>query len=280
MAARKHRTLRFGACVAIGLLAAVPIYVGLAKSGLVRSPFFPRISGDLELAASDRPGLRVLFVGNSYTYYNAMPAMVRELAEGDPGSGPVYTVEFTAPNWSLRGASENDELAAALEDFAWDFVVLQDISWHLSLSPEARRRKTHPFARELNRLIVGNGGETVLFMNWGYREGAFEGDTFEAMQAALLEGFTELGAELGADVAPVGLAWREALRRRPGIELWKRDGSHPSKLGSYLAACVFYSVVTGRDPSGSDFTAGLDPSDAGFLQDVAGDVALAYQAAA
>jgi hypothetical protein len=205
---------------------------------------------------------------------------VRELAEGDPGSAPVYTVEYTAPNWSLQEASENDGLADALEDFAWDVVVLQDISWHLSLPPEDRRRMAYPYARELNRLIVAAGGETVLFMNWGYREGAFEGDTFDAMQAALADGFTELGAELGAEVAPVGLAWLEALRRRPGVELWKRDGGHPSKLGSYLAACVFYAVLTGRDPSGSDFTAELDPSDAVFLQDVAGDVALAYRAAA
>jgi hypothetical protein len=269
---KRSRILRIGACVAVGLLLAVPIYVGLAKSGLVRSPFFPRLGGDVELAGSDRPGLRVLFVGNSFTYYNSMPAMVHELAEADPGAAPVYSVEYAAPNWSLRDASEDGGLADALDDFAWDVVVLQDISWHLALAPEDRRRMTYPYARSLNRSISETGARTMLFMNWGYRDGVFEGDTFEAMQTALADGFTELGAELGADLAPVGLAWLEALRRRPGLELWKRDGRHPSELGSYLTACVFYAALTGRDPADSGYTAGLDAADALILQDVASDL--------
>jgi hypothetical protein len=64
---------------------SVPLYVGLAKSGLIRSPFFPRVDGDLALAKSDKPGLRVLFVGNSFTYYHSMPELVHELAEHDAG---------------------------------------------------------------------------------------------------------------------------------------------------------------------------------------------------
>jgi hypothetical protein len=57
----------------------VPLYVGLAKSGIIRSPFFPRAEGDLALAKSDRAGLRVLFVGNSFTWREgrAVPAADR-----------------------------------------------------------------------------------------------------------------------------------------------------------------------------------------------------------
>jgi hypothetical protein len=67
---RAHNGLRLVACVCAGLLLTVPLYVGLARSGIIRSPFFPRAEGDLGLAKSDRPGLRVLFVGNSFTYSN------------------------------------------------------------------------------------------------------------------------------------------------------------------------------------------------------------------
>ena len=38
-----------------------------------------------------------------------------------------------------------------------------------------------------------------------------------------------------------------AGRRLP---LHLEDGSHPTPLGSYLAACVFYAVLYGRDPTG------------------------------
>lgn len=87
------------------------------------------------------------------------------------------------------------------------------------------------------------------------------------MQAWLADGYTNLAAALSADVAPVGLAWADA----PGVDLWKRDGRHPSRAGSYLAASVFYRELTGRDPLGSEYFAGIAEDDARFLQRIAGD---------
>lgn len=269
----KHRRLaRFAVCVVVGLALTVPLYVGLAKSGLIRSPFFPRVDGDLALAQSDRPGLRVLFVGNSFTYYHSMPELVHELAEQDEGASPVFTVAYTAPNWTLRKASEDESLLDLLDDADWDFVVLQESSGLPAASPEVRRRYMYPFIRSLNRDVAAAGGQTVLFMTWGYKTGSYPGDTFDFMQARLAEGYSELGGELFAPVAPVGLAWAEALRRQPGLDLWSHDGHHPGSSGSYLAACVFYAQLTGRDPSGSDFTADLEPAEARFLQGVAADL--------
>jgi hypothetical protein len=261
--------------VGIGLVLTVPVYVGLAKLGLVRSPFFPRIDGDIALAQSDRPGLRVLFVGNSFTYYNEMPTLVHKLAAADEGAPPIFVVEYTAPNWNLRKASGEDGLEHLLEDVRWDVVVLQDNSQALSFGPEWRRREVYPYARVLQREIALAGARTVLFMTWGYKYGDrrnFPGDSFDAMQERLEEGYSDLGAQLFAPVAPVGIAWAEALRREPGLNLWAHDGGHPSSSGSYLAACVFYALLSKRDPSGNAFTGGLDASEARLLQSVAAEV--------
>jgi hypothetical protein len=38
--------------------------------------------------ASSRPGIRVLFIGNSLTYANSMPTMVHKFAADDPGGSP------------------------------------------------------------------------------------------------------------------------------------------------------------------------------------------------
>jgi hypothetical protein len=153
----------------------------------------------------------------------------------------------------------NDGLADLLGDTRWDVVVLQDISYYLAASPEERRRETYPFARALQRQIAAAGAQTILFLTWGYKNGSFEGDSFAWMEARLEEGYSELGSELFAPVVPVGFAWSEALGRNPGIDLWSHDGRHPSRLGSYLAACVFYAVLSGRDPTKSTFTTGFDP---------------------
>lgn len=47
------------------------------------------------------------------------------------------------------------------------------------------------------------------------------------------------------------------------------DFKHPSPNGTYLAACMFYSFLTGLHPSISQYTNGLDAEDAAFIQDIA-----------
>jgi uncharacterized protein DUF4886 len=272
------RLFRVFLCAVAGLVLGVSIFVGLVQSGLVRNPLGPRIKGDIELARSDRAGLRVLFVGNSFTFRNSMPALVHDLAGADEGASAIFAVQYTAPRWSLEKASQDDGLEVLLEDVRWDAVVLQEKSWYLSLPAEQRRKATYPFARELQREIAVAGARTMLFMTWGYKDGDrwnWRGDYYEAMQERLAEGYSELAGELSAEIAPVGLAWVEALRRQPGIDLWADDGKHPSRAGSYLAACVFYALLSGRDPAGSDFAGDLDPAEARFLQDVASDVVAA-----
>jgi hypothetical protein len=184
---KAHKRLRLLACVCAGLLLTAPLYLGLAKSGIIRSPFFPRADGDLALPKSDRAGLRVLFVGNSFTYYNEMPAMVHDLAEGDPGARPLFAVEYTAPNWSLRKAAGDDGLGDLIEDVPWDTVVLQDRSAYLSYSREWWAGETLPYAGSLRREIATAGAQAMFFMTWGYEHGVDSEDSYEGMQARLAD---------------------------------------------------------------------------------------------
>jgi hypothetical protein len=270
-----RRPLRLLACSVAGIVLGLTVYSGLVHVGLARSLFAPTLRGDIALARSDRPGLRVLFVGNSFTFENSLPALVHDLAASDPGGKPIYTVEYAAPGWSLRQADKDGGLTKLLRDVRWDVVVLQEKSWLLSLPEEQWRRSTYPFARDLHRKIAASGAQTLLFMTWGYALGdrtTVPHDTYAEMQVRLAEGYSKLGGELGARVAPAGLAWAEALRRKPALRLWADDGRHPGRSGSYLAACVLYEALTGRDPALSRFTAGIEGGQARLLQQVAQNV--------
>jgi hypothetical protein len=270
-----RRLLRLLVCAVAGTVLGLTIYSGLVHVGIARSLLAPTARGDLAFARGERPGLRVLFVGNSFTFKNSLPALVHDLAAGDPGARPIFSVEYAAPGWSLHQADDDGGLAKLLRDVKWDVVVLQEKSWLLSFPEEQWGRGTYPFARDLRDRIVAGGARTVLFMTWGYALGDRWNrphDLYAAMQARLASGYSKLGVELGAQVAPAGLAWAEALRREPRLELWADDGEHPSLLGSYLAACVFYRVLTGREPTRSRFTAGIEPDEARLLQQVAGNV--------
>jgi hypothetical protein len=59
-----------------------------------------------------------------------------------------------------------------------------------------------------------------------------------------------IARELGATVAPVGVAWKKALVADPKLVLHQADKSHPNPRGSYLAACVFYATLLDKSPLG------------------------------
>ena len=270
-----RRLLRTFFLAVAGVVLGFALYSGLVHIGLARSLLAPNLRGDIALARSDRPGLRVLFVGNSFTFKNSLPALVHDLAAGDPGAAPILSVEYAAPGWSLQEADKDDGLRKLLQEVHWDVVVLQEKSWLLSLPEERWRHETYPGARDLHEKISAAGARIVLFMTWGYVRGDRRDvphDTYTAMQARLADGYSKLGSELGAQVAPAGLAWAEALRRQPSLDLWAGDGQHPGRLGSYLAACVFYAMLSGREPAQSRFTAGIQPAQARLLQQVAGEL--------
>ncbi|MGH2921772.1 MAG: hypothetical protein ACRDKU_06900 [Gaiellaceae bacterium] len=248
--ARARRLAKAFALITAGLVLGFSLYVGFIQAGVIRNPFSPVLRGDIEAARGDRPGLRVLFVGNSLTYYNSMPEMVQELAAADPEAEPIFAVWYTRPGWSLRGASADDRLASLLRDVRWNAVVLQEHSVVASERPE----ESEPFAKKLHQRIGARGARTVLFVTWWYRH------------------HSDLASRLSVRVAPFAPAWDEALRRRPDLDLMGPDGRHPNRAGSYLAACVFYATLTGRDPSKSSFTAGLEKRDARHLQRVAAEV--------
>jgi hypothetical protein len=80
--------------------------------------------------------------------------------------------------------------------------------------------------------------------------------------------------ELEATVSPVGIAWREVRQQYPDINLYKDDGSHPNRRGTYLAACVFYAVVFQQSPEGLRYTGGLSPEETAVLQRIAAETVL------
>jgi hypothetical protein len=222
----------------LGVVLGVVAYVFL-----IGIPFGPRASGDLALARSNEPGQRVLFVGNSLTYWNGMPSMVRKLAQADPDGPTLFVAQYTAPGWDLTRASKHEGLRDLLDEVAWDTVVLQEKS-------DVRR----PRYEALHERVAARGARTVIFGLWG---------------AATYGDAADWAANLPATVAPVGVALEAAWKGPGDLD----DGTgHPNKAGSFLIACVFYATLTGRDPHESRYSGDLDRSTSRRLKDLAWDV--------
>jgi len=208
--------------------------------------------------------LKALFIGNSYTFCNKMPWIVSKLAESAQRNFVVDMV--TQGGVSLEWHANNKETLNAIEKGNWDVVVLQD----RSLGPIESRDKMHQFGMELNEHIQEVGAETVLYMTWARQH-------IPEMIDDLAVAYISLAKKINAKVAPVGIAWKNALDARPDLILHTEDKSHPTPIGSYLTACIFYSTfyntssegLTGKIVIDDEKIVDLSDEDALFLQKIA-----------
>jgi len=215
---------------------------------------------------------RVLFIGNSLTFYNDLPEMFADLARS---GGYEVEVDMSAQGgWTL-----SDHAASTLTldkiDQGWDFVVLQEQSVIPSLAKE-REEQMYPAVRFLHDKISEKNATLILFMTWGHRYGFPDAgfENFDEMQAQIYSGYTDIAAELGIMVAPVGIAWQNGIKKDPQLNLWHMDGIHPSREGSYLSACVFYALIFQKSPEGLTYTAGLSEEIVQVLQTTAAETVL------
>ena len=217
-------------------------------------------------SGSPRAGdITVLFVGNSFTFVNDMPLMVDRLADAAHEPRGLYVKTQAPPGAKLSDHASDGAVAELLTDRPWDYVVLQEQSLIPSLAFE--RSFMLEDGSALTDLIRANGARALLYETWGYRDGAWSGDSFPAMEARTEAGYAALAKATGAQIAGVGPGFARAVATVP--DLWDEDGMHPSRAGSYLAACVFYKAIYHRPVTGNSYTGGLDERTAHRLQQAA-----------
>jgi len=189
---------------------------------------------------------RVLFIGNSYTYVNDLPATFQKLARS---LGNDVTAEFTAvPGFTLRQHSTYQDTLSKISSAKWDYVVLQEQSQMPLNNASVIATSMTPYAKQLSALArqANPSVKIVMFETWGRRDGDYAGN-----QALINATYQQVAADTGASVAPVGVAWSAVRQSDPDIDLYIGDGTHPSLQGTYLAACVFYDVVCADSSAGA-----------------------------
>ena len=221
----------------------------------------------------DTSCVRVLFIGNSYTFVNDLPNTFAQLARS--GGNKVEVGMAAQGGWTLAKYVQSAETLQFLNSKRWKFVVLQEQSQIPSVA-RARMQGMYPAARELVQKIRAIGATPIFFVTWAHRDGwpEYGMNDYESMQTQVNYGYTEIAQELKAPIAPVGAAWLTARTEHPELLLWQEDGSHPTEQGTYLAACVFYAVIFHESPSGLSYRADLSREEARILQSVASGTVL------
>ena len=192
----------------------------------------------------DQP-INILFIGNSYTFMNDLPGIFAELAE--LGGQQVNVGMFAKPGYSLLDHAQDAELKQVITDQDWDIVIIQE----KSDLPVLNRDLMVQGLQRIDDLLASRDQRIILFMPWAYQSGFSDAglENYQEMQNKLAEAYQLTAEELQLNVAPVGIAWQSALQEKPELKLWAEDGRHPTRLGSFLAANVFYAQVFKQDPA-------------------------------
>ncbi len=195
-------------------------------------------SGSSSSAQLKRDTLKVLFVGNSYTYVQNLPQIVSIISDSTKTKlvtrkstvGGAYLSE----HWYGKRGLKTKEI---ITKGKFDIVILQENSMATILQPDS----TIKYAKLLCGLIKSSGAKPYLYMTWAREK-------VPQSQDEITNVYSKIAKDNGEILVPVGKAWELAIKLRPTINLYDPDGSHPSSLGAILSAYVFVGALTGEVP--------------------------------
>ena len=150
---------------------------------------------------SKTSALDVLMLGNSYTSQNDLASKLDSILTEHEGrareSGNQWNFSLNEPN---------------------DFVILQDQSQVPSFPTNSEYwQDSRDAAIYLNQRALSSGGNTILFMTWGYKDGdsnnQWRNPDYPTMQLHLQQGYEMYLENITtqsepAFIAPVGLAYK------------------------------------------------------------------------
>lgn len=175
--------------------------------------------------------MRVLFVGNSHTYFHDMPYTFLRMCFQLTGHRPEVTMLAYSDRDLRWHREEYFSLRFALMYGNYDYCVLQQ-----QAHPFPNENLTRNMVKRILSLCGSVGTKPVLMMTWAMR-----GDTDTASR--MIRFYRELSAEIGALLIPVGELFERLSQEHPEIDLYWTDGAHASAYGDYLIAATLAAVL-------------------------------------
>jgi len=195
------------------------------------------LSGCAHSEQSDNSVQRILFVGNSLTYYNDVPAMVGEIYSAVDEHHAIETDMLAEGGYSIEQHLANGTLKSLLANSTYDIVVLQDFGgWPLcSTDIDACASTSEPLSKAID-LVRSSGARPIWFSTYQAIPAAQRALSLEAHRIAL-----KLDVEI-ADVGAAMLAF-SSEKDMPNVLL---PNFHPTTVGSWIAAATVARTLTGK----------------------------------
>jgi hypothetical protein len=177
--------------------------------------------------------INVLFLGNSLTYSNNLPELMKQVAASDSVELNYRSICF--PNYALIDHWNDGNAQQEIASGKYNFVIVQQGP----SSQEEGRRYLLEWGLKFDSLCDKHRAKLVSYMVWPAKERA--GDF-----AGVFESYKLLADTTNGIFSPAGKAWQLVWEENPEFKLYGADNFHPNGRGSLLAAMVLYGTIMKR----------------------------------
>ncbi len=172
----------------------------------------------------------ILFVGNSLTYTNDLPALVVKI--GETKGVKIKTEILAYPNYALEDHWNDGAMQSLLASKHFDFVVLQQGP---SSQNDGRVMLLDYGARTKAECDKYNT-KLAFFMVWPAHSNFINFD-------GVIKNYTDAAVATSSLLCPVGKIWKEYMTTTKDYSYYGPDMFHPSLKGSEKAAQIIYEVL-------------------------------------
>ena len=233
----------------------------------------------LALGCNAQDTIKVLFIGNSFTYVENMPDLFRNIAES---AGYKVKIQMYAPggvsvgdiSQGTQAHMNNPVVYENIRSDKWDYVVLQDNQGRFvydygQFPSSSLVIQGHLQIRD-SVIKNNNCAKMVWFAGWGMKNGMPPyGNNGIEMIDRIAANYRFLNDSAHEIIAPIGEAWKRIIITNPAFDLWSQDETHPSLEGAFLTANVIYATIFRDNPAYSLENGGLTAITADLLKQTA-----------
>ena len=195
--------------------------------------------------------MNVLFIGNSYTYYNDLDKLFETLCRDNGRQVSAFRVTKGGRRLDAYMDPEDpttQQLVQILQERHYDVCFLQE----QSLLPALDHDAFQAGVTFVKRMVGTRADKFILYATWARKLGSPDlenhGWSREQMTALLDESYHKAGKALDIPVSPVGVNFWKVICSHPELYLHAADLTHPSYLGSCVAALTHYHTLFGQFP--------------------------------
>ena len=182
---------------------------------------------------TSKSNINVLFIGNSLTYTNNLPELVKKNAKLKGIKIDIKMIAF--PNYAIEDHWNDGQVQKLISSKKYDFVIIQQ-------GPSSQndgRKMLIEYGKKYKNLCELNEVKLCYFMVWPSLKYYH---TFDDV----IKNYIDAASINNSILLPVGSVWKDNIDSTNSKEYYGSDGFHPSLMGSQIAAKVIVEELFRR----------------------------------